>query len=87
VTVPVVLVSNALNCVCLSICLAALRATTCDCPGCVGTPSGCCSTALVCALLGAAHGLSAIPTRWVEGLEDSERIVRTHVTCLLTSVY
>lgn len=35
-----------------------------------------CSTALVCALMGAAHGLSAIPTHWVEGLEDSEQIVR-----------
>ena len=32
-------------------------------------------TALVCALMGGAHGLSAIPARWLEGLEDGAQIL------------
>ena len=32
-------------------------------------------TALVCALMGGAHGLSAFPARWLEGLEDGAQIL------------
>merc|ERR1719356_1900079 len=45
----------------------------------------CARSSLVGALMGASVGLSSIPSRWIKGLDDSERIVNWAMQVALDS--